>query len=1221
MTAHEEEKLIRLYLLGLAPAEEQKRVEESLLRDDDYAEALRLVEYELIDDYLFDNLDSQERASFENHFLTTPKRKLKLALASGVRAFARSEGATNGEENGKEASNLAAGFLKWLPTPHTLRWKFVATAAAAVLLCVGVWWFFFYESPISRAQATLAKVYSAGRPFEARITGFTYAPFRPSALLRGDSRGGEIEEEIKKDNFALEQVKNFLFSLNANSSDPEMLHLLGKYYLAEKNFKDAIEKFKQALESEPDDAELNCDLGAALLARIESERNTDAGRRKEDLNECLKYLNKALELDPESREAVFNRTLLYQAERLRHNAHDGWEEYLKLDSTSPWAKEARDGLAALKQKLAGVASRDDQLLRDFQAADQSGDSATALTAFGQSYSFNGNSIIKKLTGEFIEAKLNGKAKEAEERLQTLSRIGKLSEDETGDRYTADLSRYYRKARPEQLKMVKQAQEMMEAGYKLYSGSKNDQAIEKFDQARRLFDQAGDLAESLFAEAWIGHCHHHRSDTERNLRIFSQLVPTFEQKGYVWMQANAYCGLANAHNSSGRISDAIQDTIKCGELSERTGDKAGLLRSMSMRGTFYRDLGKHDEALRICQRGLDYADQILAGTHYSIGFYNISARSLSSLGLIEAAKAFQTEAVKMSDASGSPRFKARAHTHLGLIYGKAKMYDEAISNIKTAIAIGEGLGGDETGQELIHYGLIHLGNVHREAGKYDEALKAYNQIIEFHRRSGRQIYLYAGSKGRLLTFIAQNDVGSAKVELDNLIRLYEQYRERIEEESNRNSFFDQEQDTYDVAIEFTYSKLNNPRQALFYSERSRARSLLDAITRGWKSFAGPEAPDLKLKAGAMPKDPDEIQRLMPDNAQIVEYAALADGLLIWTITKSSVEVTPVKIPRDQLDKMIEKFLGSVYPESGRKPDVSDQRWRERSADLYDKLIQPIESRLDKRKQLCFIPDKALNRLPFGALFSRATGKLLVEEHTLLYAPSASVFLDATEKARLKSGVRNESLLAIGDPQFFEGDFPTLKDKDKRLDSAAHEAREVANYYNTRLTLLNEQARKSAVLRAMERADVVHLASHYVTDPWSPTLSRIPMASNAAGDSEGALRLIELYKLWELRELRPRLVVLAACQTTAEDYLGGEGAIGAARPFEAAGIPLVVASLWPVDSEATTNLMTAFHRARKQGGFWTVAALRNAQLAMINGADQYKHPYYWAAFITIGGYGEF
>jgi len=102
----------------------------------------------------------------------------------------------------------------------------------------------------------------------------------------------------------------------------------------------------------------------------------------------------------------------------------------------------------------------------------------------------------------------------------------------------------------------------------------------------------------------------------------------------------------------------------------------------------------------------------------------------------------------------------------------------------------------------------------------------------------------------------------------------------------------------------------------------------------------------------------------------------------------------------------------------------------------------------------------------------------------------------------------------------------------------------------------------------------------------------------------------------------LIVLSACQTGGERYYNGEGMVGIARTFLVAGAPLVVASQWPVDSAATAELMIKFHRYRKLDGLPTTAALRRAQLDLLNGANaRYQQPYYWAAFFRGGGYTSY
>src|SRR5262249_29946271 len=118
---------------------------------------------------------------------------------------------------------------------------------------------------------------------------------------------------------------------------------------------------------------------------------------------------------------------------------------------------------------------------------------------------------------------------------------------------------------------------------------------------------------------------------------------------------------------------------------------------------------------------------------------------------------------------------------------------------------------------------------------------------------------------------------------------------------------------------------------------------------------------------------------------------------------------------------------------------------------------------------------------------------------------------------------------------------------------------------------------------------------------------------AGEENDDLSVDEIGKL---RLNQTRLVVLSACKTGFENYYHGEGAIGAARTFFAAGVPQVVASRWKVDSSATALLMTSFHRNRKKLGLTTAESLRAAELELLAN-ENFSSPYFWAAFAAIGG----
>lgn len=1206
MNYPEEEKLIRLYLLGVGSDDQQRHVEERLLGDSDYCDQLVIIEEELIDDYLLGVLPDQERNRFESHFLTTPKRKQNLALARDLKKHA-----SNMAPPIQKAITPAAQSTGWWQTLFFPRWKPAAFATVLLAAAVGVWQFYSRQSPVEDALASLNLAYRERRPVVSRIIGFGYAP----SPITSEQRGGRVEKiEEKVDYIALERAQTLLFSPNANRLSPILLHARGKYFLARKEFDKAIDQLSLAVKSEPANALIHSDLGAALLGKIEQDRLTAAGRLDQDLNECFIHLNKALELDPSLPEPLFNRALLNQREQLPRQAREDWEKYLRKDPASPWAEEARQNLKAIEEELKKVSLQKEQLYQNFLDSWQRGDKRQAMEAFNSSYSFlfhpnDGNYILEKQVDGFLQAKLCGGTKLAGKRLETLTGLGTIVERQTKDRFINDLVRYYGRAGPDQLLQIKQARELMTDARALSFGARNDQAIEKFKQAQMLFEQAGNIGSAVIATAWIGFCHHQRSDTVSNLKVFAQLVPELGNRNYRWLQANALCGLANGHNSSGMFSRAIDDCNRCGEMSAATGDQLGALRARSMLGNIYYVLGKHKENLRLSLQGRTRSVELGADPRLIISFYNLHAWSLSAIALHESALAFQKEAVKIADETSIPRLITYARIFQGLVYAKDRKFNQAIESVMAGIAIGKRLQDEKTGQDFVHKGLLRLGHIYREAGRFGEALNAYNQVINFFSQGKNEAYFYGASKGRLMTLIAQGADEAARVEIENVIALYEKYRKSIQEESNRNSFFDQEQNIYDIAVDFAYAKLNDPQMAFEYSERCRARSLLDESSRRYKVVAGIEAPEVQIDGVTDPAGAEEIQQRMPKDAQLVEYAVLNNKLIIWLVSNRGIESLPVKITREELTERVNGYLALI----SQPPGKSDEKWKAAAADLYDILVKPVVVRLDRNKQICIVPDKLLARLPFGALVSHQSGRLFIEDYSLISASSANMFLSLTKKAQEKSGVKSERLLAVGNPRFDRGSFPHLLN----LPTAEREASEIAGYYHSSLVLTGAQATKSAVLREVKRADVVHLAMHYVTDSDSAMFSKLPFADTPAEEREDVLCLYEIYRI---NSPSPRLVVLSACQTKAEEYFAGEGAIGISRPWEAAGVPLVVASLWPVDTYATTELMTEFHRKRREARLSTAEAIRSAQSRLIHSTN-YSHPYYWAAFTLTGGYSEF
>jgi CHAT domain-containing protein len=375
--------------------------------------------------------------------------------------------------------------------------------------------------------------------------------------------------------------------------------------------------------------------------------------------------------------------------------------------------------------------------------------------------------------------------------------------------------------------------------------------------------------------------------------------------------------------------------------------------------------------------------------------------------------------------------------------------------------------------------------------------------------------------------------------------------------------------------------------------------------------GKEEPGIKNPLVTSSLSQNEIRARLPERSQILQYAVLGDKLIAWVVTREGVKGRAQDIAADELRRKITAYLEQIAKADGGDTDGL-------ARELYAILIRPVEQWLDEHSLLCIVPDKVLSHLPYGALVSPESGRFLIERYTLVVSPSTSIFIACTEEARLRNRLRGGSLLSVGNPSFSRQKFPDLPD----LPSAGREAEQVASCYNS-ASLVGPAAREDRIRSAMAGAEVIHFASHYVADEHSPLLSKLLLADAGPGTSppQSSDGMLQAYEIYGMKLPHARLVVLSACQTGVEQTLRGEGAIGMARSFLAAGAPLVVASLWPVESAPTAELMIKFHNYRRSGNLTSVEALRQAQQDMIRDPDAVRRrPHAWASFVAYGGYEE-
>ncbi len=1206
---HDDQNTIRQYLLKGLDEDQQQRIEKRLLTEDDLFEELEIAEDELIDEYLAEKLSEDERERFEQNFLRTPHRNQKLRFARALRRHLSTVTPQANVIKPAKFSSLKLGRQPFFASPLAL--------AAVLLIIAGigfaVWRGFIYQSDVDKGLIALNSAYREQRPFEARMTQLDYAPF---VTTRGPGTSTVNESELRRAELTL------LEALNKNPT-PEVHHALGKVYLAKKDFDRAIEQFDEALKGDPRNAKLNSDLGAAYLekAKIDLGRgranpnSSESGKGMEDLARSLEPLNRALELNPNLPEALFNRALVYQEMVLPQQAEEDWKKYLEKDPNSKWADEARRHLNELEERKKARTQNKADLLPEFVAAYESNSDDKAYELISKNTeAIAGQLVWWQLAGAYLDAASKRETDRAGSYLQALAYAGRLQEKKAGDRFVSELAGFYKSTSFERQAALAKAHAMIDAAHLLMAKSEAAEALKLYQTAKAVFDKEGDQWESLFAVYWIGYCQYRKSEFKEALSSLSQVAQYSKAKSYLWPREKALTMIANIHLESSQFSQSIEYCHQSLEISKKINDVYNIQKNLAVLAYAYRNLGNRQESLTYTHKGLESAEACWPGARQMYRNYYAAGGVLNAFGYFAAAAEYEKAALQLALEEADPLLEHQSHVHLAAIYTKLRDYAEAFRHAMLSHQAAKSVD-ERIGRRPVADSSLQSGHINRQTGNYDKAITYYDEAVRLYGGMKLFAFLYEAHKGRLLDYIAQGDDLLAKEELQIVLALFEEHRSKIREEKNRNSFFDLEQNIYDIAIGFEYSRTHNYQKAYEYSEVSRARSLLDLMNTG-AEVADDDNPDIVISSVAQPLTLGGIRDRMPEQVQILQYAVLDDKVLAWVISKDKFGVAEQKITSSSLTGKVVNYLKSVSNISASETEES----RRAGIELYEILIKPVEPLLEKNKQIYIVPDKALNSLPFNALLSPITGKYLINDYLLSFAPSSSIFVASSEAARQRSVRKDERVLSVGDPHFDRGAFPELPD----LPASGKEAEQVADYYKSSCLLVGDQAKEERVRSEMDRADVIHIASHYVIDEHNPMLSKLLLTRGAMGvvSREASDGILQAYEICKRKLPITRLVALSACRTGVERYYSGEGMIGISRTFLAAGVPLVAASLWPVASDPTANLMTSFHRYRKHSDLSTAEALRQAQLDMLNNRQHpYDEPYYWAPFVLIGGYANF
>lgn len=772
---------------------------------------------------------------------------------------------------------------------------------------------------------------------------------------------------------------------------------------------------------------------------------------------------------------------------------------------------------------------------------------------------------------------------------------------------------------------------------------------RFNEAIPYYQQALEIDQRLKAKRQagldlgnIGLCQIGLGQLDEALPTFDRALDLARESGAQKDEADWHKGKGTAYVNLGKFDLAREEYRDAIEIYERAGLNQQLIEGLEDDGNLHEQLGDAASAEKDFRRAMELSR--------SIGHPRGVTDCLMALGDLEwrrkrfeqASALYQEAAARAKDA-GDRGAMAASLVSLALVFRDQGRLDDALQRAQQALEIAR-----QTGAELTQaLALFALGEVSRKKNDDPKATEQYSAGMDIARkRSNTEMeWQLAYGKGQALESSGRDE--DALAAYQQAVGIIEGVRDQLREERFQAGYIEDRYQVY-VAVVRLLLKMGKTGQAFQFSEKLRARSFLDLLDRNQAPASSPAEADLRARIRQLQraieqeesKPPperrsekvaafsselsaaerdyqsllddlrstrsqfaaahslavpgtQEIQAQLDAHSALVEYIVGDNALSIFVLTPNVLHALSVPVKASDLQAKVELFRSLIAHEN--KKD-----WIKPGESLDGLLIAPIQKEgwLAGITKIILVPNGVLHYLPFAALPQPARPDLhfLVQDYVVNYLPAAS------------------ALVYTKDTQDPKGDLLALAPASSRLRFTPQEARSVGNLYpDHSLVLIGAGATKHAFELQANGFRIIHLAAHGFFDRLNPMFSGVELEADKQDD--GRLEVYEILRL----HLHSRLVTLSACETAMgsgyfSDYPVGDDIVGLTRAFMYAGSASVLASLWEVNDRSTLEFMRSFYGHLQTAG--EAAALRQAQLAMVESHGRFSQPYFWAPFVLVG-----
>jgi CHAT domain-containing protein len=1003
------------------------------------------------------------------------------------------------------------------------------------------------ESPFGKLRALTP---NSGRPIEARLTGFDW----PEARLQRATHASLLDPA----RLELAGAAGAVIQSVVNDSSARARHEAGAAYLLIDRGRDAIDALESAVRQSPDNPACWSDLSAARYTVAVTEK------RPHELPQALADADHALRLDPKLHDALFNRALIIEALGISEAARRAWQRYAAADPSSHWSTEAMHHLGDLP-----VVTTRDEFQHHLAAATHALPDTTALIALARNFPQEARTWSEgPLLAQWADAVRKGDTKNAAETLTVVRTLGTALAEFNRVQMVSDIVATIDHANAADARTIAEAHSLYRDGRVLYRDRRIADAQTKLQEARVLFVRTASPM-ALITDYYLGSCLYDSNHIADAVRALDAVAVRFDQLRYSGLAAEIDWERALCQAAAGDWEDAIRKASR----SRKTFDRLGEI-----------DNRAHIDVLLASH--LNHASQPAAAWRARVAAFTVLSRSASTDGIrdslvtaiyAEVAQGKTAAALALADLALNDVLSGRASIASTLIEAAraealADLHDTTAARraIERARSSAERIPDTDLRQRNLAAINIAEGVVERNESS-GISLRLLNSAIAFYTEHAGNTWLPKAylERGRTQVY-AKNDA-AALADFESGLRILNVQRSSVRQRDARETFYDSAPELFSESISLLLRRGDIPH-ALQAAESGRARSIYEPVSET-----------------AATVTPALLQKAMPHDAVLIEYAFLSDSFVIFYVSSTEWGVVRVATRHSDVRALVE-HCNHLLQQRG---DIAELKHA--SAALYGLLIAPVASRLTGAHTLIIAPDRELHAVAFAALFDAPRKRYLIDDAALMIVPNAGCIL------RHQTDHPLTPVLVVSGP--YDEETPALP-------AAAEEAAGVARIYESPTFLAGDRATRARFITAATHSGLIHYAGH--ADSKVDPLSVLHLSADTAGGSGD----LDANAVAALHLTNAPLVILAACGTMRGESEHVEGMPSISRAFLAAGARTVVGTLWEIDDGPAASLFRELHLELRKGKAPS-AALRTAQMAFAHSDDEgLSHPATWAPVEVLG-----